>query len=257
MKSLRYILKWLDCSAFPLRGDETLWRSFFSARRPTADASPAKLRSSLAEPVLARAYTPWNGSLCLKPSLCSQGPSRPATGRQQTRAKGNLGQDHALQGFTEQVESRDKHQQRTLSKCPCCEHTLVALQCLFLLCIILMKPAAIEIRFAKGVKTPTLVSWLNLLYQSILLLPSRCSAVSSGGNPPTPGQVRASIHWGMAEHTFPCIPQPLTLHQTTDDTVNIQLPKHWMGKPESLLDSTSQGLKPQALWCTAGGKEGC
>lgn len=119
------------------------------------------------------------------------------------------------------------------------------------------KPAAIEMCFAKGVKTPTLVSWLNLLYQSILLLPSRCSAVSSGGNPPTSGQVRASIHWGMAEHTFPCIPQPLTLHQTTDDTVNIQLPKHWMGKPESLLDSTCQGLKPQPLWCTAGGKEEC
>lgn len=87
--------------------------------------------------MLAHAYTPWNGSLCLKPSLCSQGPSRPATGRQQTRAKGNLGQDPALQGFTEQVESRDKHQQRTTLKCPCCEQTPVALQCLFLLCIIL------------------------------------------------------------------------------------------------------------------------
>lgn len=95
-------------------------------------------------------------------------------------------------------------------------------------------------------QTPTLVSWLNLLFWSILLLLSRCTAASSGGNPPTPGQVRASIHWGVAEHTFPCIPS-LWHYQSCYDTVNIQLPKHWMGKSESLLGCTSQELKPQPL----------
>lgn len=69
--------------------------------------------------------------------------------------------------------------------------------------------------FVREVKTLTLVSWLNLLFWSILLLPSQCSEVSSGGNPPTPGQVRASIHWSVAEHTFPCIPS--LWHSTKPD----------------------------------------